>query len=718
MFGTIPDPVPNRGDQSPESIAEFPDTDGLRVLGTWEVDFRSATSNISESLRDLSIKPEEAAVREWSYLALVHPEDRPRVGDLHQHASRIPGVTSGAHRIRTYDGKVLAVVEVVRSEASSEGEVVGMSGTVLDLTDLLEPVAQVQNNAVKGLLAVEASGDGTWELNTSTGEVQFSPRFGRLLGFLDNEVPTTLGAWTKLIHPDEARAFIQSIESARQGHSVRLTCEIRCLCKEGGYRHFLLRGAFVNDRLMGIFSDVTQTRREEMQLKEAYETLRAVCEGSFETYFVLGADRNPDGLAIDFVFRDLSNKAERMLGLPRERILGRRLTEVAPASRTDGSLDRFLQSLHSRESLDDEVVLAHGGLYSVHLQRRVFPVPNGVVVTTTDVTALSRAERALHDSERFVQRITAAIPDLLFLWDLQTDRHVYRNRDILQDLGYGPDDRARFHDWPIAGLMHPDDKSMLDRLRASAGELSDDQVTENYIRLRTASGEFRHYRIRLSVFNRDAQGRPIQLMGTAQDVTLQRTSEYRLRDQMASLEQARGMLEARQHELEQLNARLGTLATTDSLTGLKNYRAFQERLLEEIERSRRYGTPLSLLLMDVDLFKEFNDANGHPAGDEMLRVFGDVLLQQARTSDVVARYGGEEFAIILPNTTAKDAAILAERIRHELRNREVHGSSITSSFGCAELKPIGEGKSQLIGDADRALYRSKHEGRDRVTIAD
>ena len=140
---------------------------------------------------------------------------------------------------------------------------------------------------------------------------------------------------------------------------------------------------------------------------------------------------------------------------------------------------------------------------------------------------------------------------------------------------------------------------------------------------------------------RDAQGAVIGLTGVAHDITERKQAEQALKDFAV-------VLEFQKQELEKANAELEALATLDGLTGLRNRRAFDGRLKEEFERASRYHTPLSLLLLDIDFFKQFNDSFGHPAGDEVLRTMGRVLQKATRETDFLARYGGEEIAVILP----------------------------------------------------------------------
>ncbi len=183
----------------------------------------------------------------------------------------------------------------------------------------------------------------------------------------------------------------------------------------------------------------------------------------------------------------------------------------------------------------------------------------------------------------------------------------------------------------------------------------------------------------------------------------------------AALEAAQIELKAKQAALEEANIRLDALATTDGLTGVKNRRAFGEKLAGEVLRSARYGAPLSLLLLDVDKFKQYNDSFGHPAGDEVLKTVARVLGEQARTTDFVARYGGEEFTLVLPNTGAEGSLVLAERLRVAIESTSWPNRAVTASFGAATWTSEINTDTALIDAADRALYTSKENGRNRVT---
>jgi diguanylate cyclase (GGDEF)-like protein len=176
-----------------------------------------------------------------------------------------------------------------------------------------------------------------------------------------------------------------------------------------------------------------------------------------------------------------------------------------------------------------------------------------------------------------------------------------------------------------------------------------------------------------------------------------------------------------------LEGKLETLATEDGLTGLANRRCFDDRLLQEWGRAYRERTCLSLLMIDVDQFKKFNDEYGHPAGDECLRAVARILAAEAkRTTDLAARYGGEEFAMLLPNTDAAGCARIGQRILREIRGAGIAhklnfpSGLVTVSIGAAVCRPGVErsaGHASLVEAADRALYEAKDNGRDRLVMA-
>ena len=175
-------------------------------------------------------------------------------------------------------------------------------------------------------------------------------------------------------------------------------------------------------------------------------------------------------------------------------------------------------------------------------------------------------------------------------------------------------------------------------------------------------------------------------------------------------------LERYHRELEEANDQLRKLAVTDELTGLRNRRSFEERLVMEFSMARRRKRELSVLLIDVDNFKTINDRWGHAAGDEVLRRLGMILRTTVRLPDLPARYGGEEFVVLLPESGEASAMGLARRMMQRVAAEDWENEPLTISVGMAAMNDSQENGFQLVELADEALYAAKRAGKNRVMV--
>ncbi len=182
-------------------------------------------------------------------------------------------------------------------------------------------------------------------------------------------------------------------------------------------------------------------------------------------------------------------------------------------------------------------------------------------------------------------------------------------------------------------------------------------------------------------------------------------------------------LKNKNQALESLNKAFKTLAIRDELTGLFNRRYFEEALTSEVIRATRYQRHLSVIFLDVDFFKKYNDEFGHQCGDMVLRKISRILMDSVREIDIATRYGGEEFVVILPETTKQDSYATAEKIRRAVQDSPLETiagkppTRLTISAGVASLRDDGMDALELIAKADQAVYRAKKAGRNAVRLA-
>lgn len=212
-------------------------------------------------------------------------------------------------------------------------------------------------------------------------------------------------------------------------------------------------------------------------------------------------------------------------------------------------------------------------------------------------------------------------------------------------------------------------------------------------------------------------GTPSGATVTFADITERRRHAAQIAAQVVQIQDYAAELEAQKLQLEDANTQLEILALQDGLTGLGNRRAFEWQMEQELLRAERHHLPLSLALLDVDAFKDYNDEFGHPAGDVVLQILAREMEKQGRETDFFARFGGEEFVILLPHTDSQGAISFAERLRAALEYAAWPGRSLTVSIGVATLTPSMQNQAELVSAADMALYAAKEAGRNRVVHA-
>lgn len=334
-------------------------------------------------------------------------------------------------------------------------------------------------------------------------------------------------------------------------------------------------------------------------------------------------------------------------------------------------------------------------------------------------------QHELVESERAMSNLMGHLPGIAYRCDNDPVRSVrYVSGGSLALTGHAPE---AFRDGTRSGLsavVHPADAERVKRTISAALEW-EKQYRVVY-RILTADGALK-WVMDSGSGEGDVDGHATLLEGLMVDITQQEQAQRQLREQGEHLEE---IVAARTAELtteieqrRQLEARLREMTTRDALTGLYNRREMERFLAEEVDRCARYGRTLSVVMIDIDHFKRFNDTYGHQAGDEVLRSVAGVLAGGVRTTDRAVRYGGEEMALILPETPMEAAHLVADRLRAMIdaggvaitdEDGKTRRVDVTFSAGVASFPQAGRTGDALVASADQALYDAKHAGRNQV----
>ena len=316
-----------------------------------------------------------------------------------------------------------------------------------------------------------------------------------------------------------------------------------------------------------------------------------------------------------------------------------------------------------------------------------------------------------------IEALLEIISDGIWFWHADSG-YVYRSPGWYRMLGYNPHSlENNVFTWE--SVIHPEDyqRVMTHFEQYVLGE--SDKYDIEY-RCMTRSHKPLWIRDTGLIVERTDDGSVLRMMGAHKDIDALKNLEELNTVEKQNLQ---NIIDSRTMELTRLNRVLAEKAaeselnaTTDYLTSLSNRFSFEQRLESEIARAQRFKEPLSLIVMDLDRFKQINDRHGHPIGDKVLIDVGKVLRRNLRQIDVASRWGGDEFALLLPNTALDHALSVAEKLRtavtSDLSSLKL---DISASFGVVELIK-NESQVDFMRRADNALYASKNDGRDKVSI--
>ena len=660
---------------------------------TPEGSFLSANPACARILGFGSVEELMAAVTDIGSQLYVHSQDRKEFMKRLEEDGFVEGFER--QRVRK-DGKSIWVSSNARAVRNTAGAVRYYEGTIEDVTARKEAEDALLASQLKLSEAMDLARIVYWEVDPATGEFIFNDPFYAFYGTTSERE----GGYRmsreeygrRFVHPDDMPLFQQAVEKrlANKEREFLNDTEHRIIRRDGEVRHVLARVHVNRDaegrvtRYYGANQDVTDQKRveEALVLKTAF--LEALVHSSCDGIFVVDDQRRK-------VFQNRRyielRKLPQQIADEKDDI--KQLSYLSTTVKNPGQFVEKLNYLysHPQETSVDEIETADGTI----LERYSAPVIKdgryyGRISTLHDVTRRKHDENALRWETTFLQTLLNSSRDGLLVIDRQRQKVIVNQRMI--DM------------WKIPEGDLDDEGIILHLMRTIEDPR---EFFEKIGRLHSHPEETVHMELELKdsvvldAYSSPVVGKDGEHYGriwTFRDVTEQR--------------RYRNMLE--------------NLSATDGLTGIANRRRFDESFEHEWRRCMREQLPLSLILMDIDFFKGFNDHYGHLAGDGCLRQVAEALVSVVkRPGDLVARYGGEEFACIMPDTDANGAETVAYKIKERINDIGIpHRSStaadhVTLSFGAASLVPQKDQvPSDLLQLADDLLYSAKQSGRNQV----
>jgi len=525
------------------------------------------------------------------------------------------------------------------------------------------------------------------------GWIQVNERICSIMGYSQDEIVHM--TWSKMTHPDDLDADLEQFNRILSGDIGQYNMDKRFIRKDGEVVWTNLTVGCVRksdgrvDHIIAVLEDITERKRAEVELQKSEERYRALVENASDIVF-----RTDEKGYFTFI----NPAALRISGYEEGEIIGKHYKMFVRPDMFKEAIANFANQLINRtkNTYTEYPVLTKEG-HEVWLGQNTQLIMKedqvtGFQAVARDISERKRAEKELSESEKKYRAMLENIQD------------GYYEVDLLGNLTYVNPSLSRILGYSQAELIGMNNRQYMDKENAKKVFKAFNTVYKT----ETPTSHFDWELIRKDMKKafvgcsvsliKDSFGKPIGFRGIVRDITYKKRAE-----------------EALKHS----EKRYRELSIIDDLTQLYNSRYFYHQLKMETDRANRYKEqPMALLLLDLDDFKAFNDAYGHIEGDQVLSRLGQVVKRCLRQTDSAYRYGGEEFTVILPTTSSKDAAVIAERIRTEFKKenfspapgKNVH---VTVSIGLGQYKPQEDMKI-FVHRIDQLMYQAKKNGKDGI----
>ena len=513
----------------------------------------------------------------------------------------------------------------------------------------------------------------------------------RLFGYKKEEIPFL--NFAELIGDDEISKALDVLAEVKQKGFQKELSEFRVRCKDGSYVYLETKSAIVYhdgnpSAILGVARDITKRKQMEDDLRISEERYRTIINNIEDGYYEVDTTGN---------MTFCNPAAAKMLGYRQDELIGlnnQQYMNHENSQKVFSTFNKVFRTGQPTKTFDWELIRRDGGKLivetSVSLIRDTKEKPVGFRGIFRDITERKQAEEALRESEERYRTLVENASDIVFRLD-NTGHITLVNPAALRIMGY--------EEKEIIGRHYPTfiRSDMQEEAMKFFGRQFVKEIPNTYSEYPVIVKGGREIWLGQNTQLIFQDGKVVAFQAVAREITERKRIEEALQDS-----------ENRYREL----------SIVDALTQLYNSRHFYFQLKIELDRSNRYELPLTLLLLDLDNFKAFNDAYGHIEGDQVLLRLGQVIKRCLRQTDSAYRYGGEEFTILLPMTTSTDGAVTAERIRTEFKKetfspgpgQDIH---VTVSIGLAQYKTMEEMKT-FVHRVDQLMYQGKKNGKDRV----
>jgi diguanylate cyclase (GGDEF)-like protein/PAS domain S-box-containing protein len=588
------------------------------------------------------------------------------------------------------------------SRIYKDGVVIGAQGTAVDVTERKLAEELLKQSEAKYHLLADHMQDYVWLMDLNLQWTYISPSGEKLLGYTLKELQQLPldELLTATSYQEAMNLFSMKMETALTGTTVMTILELECHCKDGRTLWIESTLSFIRDdnrkplSILGEGRDITERKHMEEKLRFEERRFRAFVEHSPDMIVIVNLEGR-----IAYV----NPAIENVLGYKPEERIGAYGFEIVHPDDMKALADVFntLSTETNPSVIHGELRLRHKNgswrtLEAVGSNQVYNNAVEGLIVNYRDITERKKAEEALRESEARFREVLENSVDVSYKRNLKTDSYDYLSPVFTKNYGYTKDEMMNMPLEALMNIVHPDDLAEAKRVIAESISGAVGMAYQIKYRIRRKDGPYRWCLDQFTIMW-DADGIPSAVIGSVKDITEQKQVEEALRES--------------EHRYQELS-------TIDDLTQLYNSRHFYGQIEREMERSNRYGQPLTLMMLDLDKFKDFNDTYGHVEGNQVLLRLGQAIKRCLRDTDSAYRYGGEEFMIMLPMTTSEEGIVTAKRIQTELK-KEAFSPRLdeiiymTVSIGLAQYKPKEEMKA-FVQKVDHLMYQAKKNGRDRI----